>query len=299
MNASVAAVAVSPLGLAPLPPVRLETAGPAGWRARLALGFARRGGRTALVRRSHQGPLVVQKPLYPEGEAVCHAILVHPPAGIAGGDELTVEVEVEAGAHALFTTPGAGKWYRSAGARSRLTQRIRVEAGGVCEWLPQEGIVYDRALGDLLSEVDLAADAVYLGMEMLCLGRTASGERFGAGELALATRIRREGRPLWLERGRLVGGSPLLASPAGLAGQPVTGTLLAAAPDLPRELLEACRDERPAVGEGAVSLLPGLLVARYLGPACEPGRAWMLALWRHLRPALIGRPAAVPRIWNT
>jgi urease accessory protein len=241
----------------------------------------------------------MQKPLYPEGERVCHGILVHPPAGIAGGDELAVEVEVDAGAHALLTTPGAGKWYRSAGARSRLVQRIRVDAGGVCEWLPQESIVYDRAMGDLVSEVDLAADAVYLGMEMLCLGRTGSGERFLAGELTLSTRIRRDGRPLWLERGRLRGGSALLASAAGLSGQPVTGTLLAVAPSFPLGLLEGCRDERPAAGQGAVTLLPGLLVARYLGPACEPGRAWMLALWRRLRPALIGREASVPRIWNT
>jgi len=291
MNAPLAAV------LSPPPPPALS--GKGSWRAQLALGFARRGARTALVRRSHRGPLVVQKPLYPEGEAVCHVILIHPPAGIAGGDELSVEVEVAAGAHALLTTPGAGKWYRSAGAPSLLTQRIGVAAGGVCEWLPQESIVFDRALGNLVTEVDLAADAVYLGMEMLCLGRTGSGERFCAGELALATRIRREDRPLWLERGRLVGGSPLLTSAAGLAGQPVTGTLLAAAPNFPIGLLEACREERPASGEGAVSLLPGLFVARYLGPACEPGRAWMLALWRRLRPALIGRAATPPRIWST
>jgi urease accessory protein len=294
MNAPLAAELAAPPPAAPLP-----RAGQEAWCARLSLGFARRGARTALVRRAHHGPLVLQKPLYPEGEAVCHGIVLHPPAGIAGGDELNLEVELEAGAHVLLTTPGAGKWYRSAGARSRLAQHMRVAAGAVCEWLPQESIVYDGALGDLVTEVDLAAGAVYVGMEMLCLGRSASGERFRAGELALCTRIRREGRPLWLERGRLAGGGALLASPAGLAGQPVSGTLLAAAPVFSPGLLEGCREERPAAGEGAVSLLPGLLVARYLGPSCEPGRAWMVALWRRLRPALIGRPAVLPRIWNT
>lgn len=273
--------------------------GQGGWHARLALGFARRGARTVLVRRLHQGPLVLQKPLYPEGEAVCHGILVHPPGGIAGGDELGVDVEVEAGAHALLTTPGAGKWYRSSGPRSRLIQRIRVGTGAVCEWLPQESIVFDAARGSLETEVDLAHGAVYLGLEMLCLGRTGSGERFRTGTLALHTRIRREGSPLWLERGCLVGGSPQLESLVGLAGQPVSGTLLAAAPAFPPGLLEACREVRPAVGEGAVTLLPGVFVARYLGPACEPGRAWMLMLWRLLRPALAGRPAVTPRIWNT
>lgn len=291
MNAPLAAPLIFPSAPA--------SGGQQGWQARLALVFGRRGARTVLVRRAHQGPLVLQKPLYPEGEAVCHGILVHPPAGIAGGDDLSVEVEVEAGAHVQLTTPGAGKWYRSAGARARLGQRIRVAGGGVCEWLPQECIVYDRALGDLVTEVDLAEGASYFGMEMLCLGRTGSGERFRAGELALVTRIRREGRPLWLERGRLGGGAPLLDSPAGLAGQPVSGTLLVAAPRLSRDLLERCRERQPQAGEGAVTLLPGLLVARYLGPACEPGRAWLVDLWGVLRPALVGRPAVLPRIWNT
>lgn len=282
-----------------LSPAVSALAGQGGWEACLSLGFARRGARTALVRRVHRGPLVLQKPLYPEGEAVCHGIILHPPAGIAGGDELTLEVAVEAGAHALLTTPGAGKWYRTAGARSRMTQRIRVEAGGVCEWLPQESIVFDRAQGELVTEVDLAGRAVYLGLEMVCLGRTASGERFHQGELALRTRIRRDGKTVWLEQGRLQGGSALLASLAGLAGQPVSGALLVAAPEIPEALLASCRELRPDAGEGGVTLLPGLLVARYLGPACEPGRAWMVKLWQVLRPALLGRGAVVPRIWNT
>ena len=102
----------------------------AGWRAELRLAYQRRGARTVLVERAHRGPLVVQRPLYPEGETVCHTILVHPPAGIAGGDRLRLTLELGASAHVLLTTPGAGKWYRSAGARGELVQRIRVAEGG-------------------------------------------------------------------------------------------------------------------------------------------------------------------------
>ena len=269
------------------------------WRAELRLAYQRRGARTVLAERAHRGPLVVQRPLYPEGETVCHTILVHPPAGIAGGDRLALTLEIGAQAHVLLTTPGAGKWYRSAGAHGELVQRIRVAEGGVCEFLPQESIVFDGALGTLATEVELAGSAVFIGAEMLCLGRTGAGERFMRGELALRTRISRDGRPLWLERGVLEGGSAVLEAGVGLDGAPVCATLLVAAPACDAGLLEAWRAIEPVAGRGAVTLLPGLLVARWLGPACEPGRAWLARLWGAARPAVAGRAMQVPRIWNT
>lgn len=270
-----------------------------GWHAALSLAYARRGQRSVLVRRSHVGPLVVQRPLYPEGDAVCHTVLVHPPAGIAGGDRLQVTVQVDDGAHALLTTPGAGKWYRSAGAAGALVQRIAVAAGGVCEWLPQESIVYDGALGELATEVRLQGDACFIGSEMVCFGRTAAGERFGRGEMAMRIRIERDGRSQWLERGVLRGGDALLGAAVGLQGQPVSGSFIVASPRCDADLLAAWRDIVPAAGEGGVTLLPGVLVARWLGPACEPGREWFARLWASVRPAVAGRAAQTPRIWNT
>ena len=63
------------------------------WIARLALDYRLADGRTVLSRR-HEGPLRVQKALYPEGAQLCHTLIVHPPGGIAGGDALDIEARV-------------------------------------------------------------------------------------------------------------------------------------------------------------------------------------------------------------
>ena len=272
-----------------------------GWQARLDLRFERRpGGATILAASRHVGPLRVQKALHPEGPGICHAIVLHPPSGIVGGDELDIAIDVSDGAHALLTTPGAGKWYRSAGAHAAQRLNVKVGAGATAEWLPQETIVFAGAQAAIASTVDLAADARFIGWEALCLGRRAAGEHFSSGSLRLETRITREGRPLWLERGHLDGGGALLHSPVGLAGYSVCATLLATG-DIAPSLLADCR-ATAAAEAGArlgITALPGLLVARYLGHSSEAARHWFVALWRHLRPALLGVPAQTPRIWNT
>ena len=57
---------------------------PMTWRAELSLDYALSTGRT-VARHRHQGPLRVLQSLYPEGDAVCHNVLVHPPGGSGGG----------------------------------------------------------------------------------------------------------------------------------------------------------------------------------------------------------------------
>ena len=166
------------------------------WHAELHLGFARDGERTALVENRHLGPLRVQKALYPEGSPVCQAILLHPPSGIAGGDHLKICATVGTGAHAQLTTPGAGKWYRTSGAEASQDIELSVAEGATLEWLPQETIVFDGAQARMHTRVSLAADSRFIGWDILCLGRTASGERFDTGRFELHYRIERAGAPL-------------------------------------------------------------------------------------------------------
>lgn len=275
-----------------------EVAVEAGWSARLALAFRRRDEQTLLARRDHDGPLVVQKALYPEGDAVCQAIVVHPPGGIAGGDRLEVDVDVGERAHAQLTTPGAAKWYRSSGRDASQSFVARVAAHGVLEWLPQEAIVFDGSRARLATMIELAPDAVLIGWDIVCLGRTHSGEHFASGTLVQSTEISCGGALLWAERLVLGGGSRALQSGALLAGAPVFGTLIATA-DVGEDVLAACRRVACTEGEGVVTRLPSVLVARYRGGAAAAARTYFANLWRLLRPALVGREALTPRIWNT
>ncbi len=270
------------------------------WRAELALDYQRRGERTVLAARRHDGPLVVQKALYPEGDSVCHTIIVHPPAGLVGGDELEISCRAQAGSHVLLTTPGAGKWYRSAGPWARQQIDVEVQAGACVEWLPQESIVFDGALANMALRVNLAGSAAYLGWEILCLGRTGSGERFGKGQCRLHTDIRRDGKPLWFERGSIKPGGCVDRSAAGLGGHSVCGTLIATGSGIDGDLLTRCRGIPAANGKGGITILgETLLVARYLGGSSEAARQYFENLRGELRPALTGRPAITPRIWNT
>ncbi|MBI2312681.1 MAG: urease accessory protein UreD [Betaproteobacteria bacterium] len=282
---------------------RAAETGPQAWHARLTLACARRAGRSALVARAHEGPLAVQKPLYPEGPEVCHVIVVHPPGGIAGGDRLDIDIALEARARMLVTTPGAAKWYKANGREAAQRVRLRLGPGGLLEWLPQETILFDAARARIETEIELAQESCYLGWEICCFGRVASGERFGLGHLRQVTAIRADGRLIWNERSRLDAADRLFGSALGLAGLPVAGTLVAAGRLPDAAVLDRCRAIAARFCEGAsraaVSLLPEVFVARYLGTSGEHCRALFSALWVELRPGLAGRPATPPRIWST
>jgi urease accessory protein len=271
---------------------------PSRWHAELRLRFERSGSRTVLAERVHAGPLRVQKPLYAEGDGVCQNIIVHPPGGIVGGDALIIDASAGAGAHAQLTTPGAAKWYRSAGPAATQHLVLRVAEAAIAEWLPRETIIYDGAVAQLDSRVELVGDAVFIGWDIVCLGRTASGERFRQGSLRQQLSIARDGAAVYVERAHVDGGGRLLSSPVGLNSATVFGTFIAAAPQVSDTLLNACR-KVAANGKGAVTRLPGVLLARYRGVSAEAAHTYFAALWRLARPALTGREAVPPRIWNT
>ena len=265
-----------------------------GWQAELNLQFACQGSKTVLVRRQQFGPLAVQRPFYPEGD-VCHAYVLHPPGGVVGGDQLQLNVQIEHGAHALLTTPGATKFYRSAGLQAVQQQRFQVNEGCL-EWLPQETILFPAAYAQIHTRVDLTPEARYLGWEINCLGRPVISERFNPGQALFKTALYRQGKPLYLDR-LAVNHPQDLDAAAGLRAQPVVATLLATNAQI--STLEKAREWCNPDKQAGATLFNGVLVVRYLGNSTAQAHHLFRHIWQAIRPEIVGRAASMPRIWNT
>jgi len=276
-----------------------------GWDATLDLAFARRGDATIPVLRSHRGPLRVRKGVTPEGPGLWHQVIVHPPGGIASGDRLAINVVAQEGARALLTSPGAAKWYRAnpdaADVRARQSVQVSVADGASVEWLPLETIVFDGAMADWRTRIDLQGSGSLVAADLVCLGRPASGLDFASGEIAARLEIFRDGRAVFVEQACISGGSAILKAAAGLAGLPAYATLVIASDAATcDEVIRHVRGLHDTLaGDWAISALPGLAILRWRGVGAEAGWRVLRAAWAACRPHVIGRAACPPRIWAT
>ena len=274
------------------------------WHASLALRYARVDERT-LVRDRHDGPLRVLKSLHPEGPGVCHSVLVHPPGGIVGGDTLEIELALGPGAHALVTTPGATRFYRSSGAPASQCLAVHAETGSRLEWLPLETIAYSGCIAANTTRFVLDAGAEMIGWDVTALGLPASDLPFVTGSFSQS--IEFPGR--WLDRGTVRGDAPgLLDSPLGWAGHRVLATLwFAAGSSLaePRRdaLLDAARSasREHALHDstGATAPHASVVVVRALAPKVEPAMDLLARIWGAWRLAAWQLDACPPRVWRT
>ncbi len=272
------------------------------WHAHLHVDYTLEHQRT-VARFTHDGPLRILQSLYPEGGGICHNVLVHPPGGLVGGDTLDVSATLGPGAHALVTTPGATRFYRSNGDSALQCTRLALAPGARLEWLPLEALCYSACQAENHLTLDLAPGAECMGWDVTALGLPHAGQPFEAGRFVQHIEV----PGLWQERGVIdAADRRLLHSPLGLAGQHCLASLFfVAGTPLERARREAALDTARAVldthalraSAGATSPDGRLVVLRVLAPQVEPAMQLLRQVWSAWRAQLWGLPATPPRIW--
>ena len=273
------------------------------WLASLQLDYTLESER-CVARYLHKGPLRILQSLYPEGDAVCHNVLVHPPSGLVGGDTLDMQVTVGSGAHGLVTTPGATRFYRSEAGLATQQVHARVESDARLEWLPLEAIAYNQCDGLNRAVFDLAPGSEMMTWDITALGLPAADLPFAQGTFRQHLEI----PGVWLERGAIsASDTRLMNSPLGLAGQRCMATLVFAAGSaiaaersdralaVARDLLEASELRLTA---GATSPHKQVIVLRVLSPVTEPAMQLLRQVWAAWRHEMWGMSGTVPRLWN-
>jgi urease accessory protein len=274
------------------------------WHARLQLDYQQESDRS-VARHRHDGPLRILQSLYPEGEAICHNVLVHPPGGLVGGDTLRIDVHAMPGSHGLVTTPGATRFYRSEGELALQDTRLRLDADARLEWLPLEALCYSGCRAENRLRIEAAPGAELIGWDITALGLPHAQLPFERGSLLQHIEV----PGVWLERGRIdAGDRRLLASPIGLAGQHCMASLffVSGAPlgrarrdallDIARQCADASELRDSA---GATSPHAGIVVLRALAPVVEPAMHLLRRVWQAWRAESWKLAASSPRIWAT
>jgi len=264
------------------------------WHGTLNLIYSHRQGTTQLIHNQNQAPLKVQRPFYPEGQEICHSVILHTAGGVVGGDRLSCNIQLQPDSQALITTAAAGKIYRTNGLQARQTIEIKIDAGACLEWLPQETIVFNGAIYRQDLRVELAAGASFLGWEITRFGRTARGERFVQGEWRSHTEIWCQDKPLWIDRQFLPGTEAVFTSPHGLAGKPITGSLVWVGSAVSGEIVKKARNLWQGEGEIGVTSLEHGFLCRYRGTSTSEVRNWFIDVWQMVRD----RGGFVPRVWQ-
>jgi urease accessory protein len=272
------------------------------WHAKLDIRYALENAKS-VARYEHDGPLRILQSLYPESPNICHNVVVHPPSGLVGGDTLDITVDVAESAHALITTPGATRFYKSLGELSLQHARVNLQANARLEWLPLEAIAYAGCQAENRLTMNLASSAEMIAWDMTALGLPNANLPFDRG--VFTQHIEMPG--IWLERGRIdASDDRLLNSPLGFAGHKCMASIFfAAGSALTRERREQALDAARAVlnahplklTSGATCPNDHVVVVRVLAPMVEPTMSVLKQVWAAWRQELWGVKPNVPRIW--
>ena len=258
------------------------------------IGFTCLDGKTALSDCFASAPL---KWFFPRSsEDVKEAVVANVSGGIAGADQLELQINSGEATNVSITSQAAEKIYSALDTPARIRTKIRVGERGCFEWLPQETIVFDGARLDRLLEVDFGPGATALLAEIVVLGRTAYSEQFRSGHLLDRWSINSEGSPVWRDAFE-IDNSGAISKAAGMAGRSVIATLVYAGPDAPKHL-DALRELASQTdGMSGATSFRGILLARFLASEAGRFKAGFARMIGELRSRLLGRAAQAPRVW--
>lgn len=277
------------------------------WPGYMRLGFvAQSNGRTVLSEREHRGPLLVQRPLYPEGPGICHVAILHPPSGLAGGDELDMDIQVASAAHATLSTPGATRWYKANGEWARQRVSLHVQAGGMLDWLPQENIFFEQAQACSQIRIRLESGARTIGWEISQLGSVVAHPHWADGVVRTELSLQVDEQLLWVDQGQFAASDPVRSSISGLDGLPVFASLWCFGDPLePQDFdeLAASLPWHEHLRAGVTTIKhnerQSLCLLRCTGLHAEDVRKLMARTWLYLRPRALGVSGQPLRLWTT
>jgi len=271
-----------------------------GWEANLKLSFARRQQKTILTGKKHSGPLMVQKPFYPETNGCCHVYLIHPPGGIVGGDLIKLSTYLDENAHALITTPGATKFYRSIGPVATQNQTIYLEDNASLEWLPQETVYFNDCNANASTKIYLKDNNRFFAWEIQCLGLPAQKEFFTSGQCTQKLEVWQNNTPILLETNRLNSQDEILHADWGLQGYKALGTFVTSdkhAQASQEQVMRIIQQRDDLIA--SCTRINDLFIVRAMSTYAEKIKLLFTTLWHTLRPQILEIESSSPRIWHT
>lgn len=270
------------------------------WHGKIKLNYQFNQHKTELLSSFTQSPFKIQQSFYPEGEAICHNIILHTAGGVVGGDILDQEIILNDHSQSLITTPAANKIYRSNGKIAQQNINIRLENQTILEYLPQEMIIFNGAKYHQSNIINLHQDSTFLMWEIIRFGRTARGEIFNQGYWQSNLEIWQESTPILIDHICLQGEDDLFHSLTGLNDQPLAATLTYIGNFQKAETLtkisQLCQNSLTYGQAGVTELIKGLN-CRYLGHSTTEVRAFFFKIWQILRLQYLGKNAIKLRVW--
>lgn len=241
------------------------------------------------------------KLLFPRTDpsAALEAVMVNISGGIAAGDQLSGRIACLPGSRLVVASQAAERCYRARAGENaaRVDMSIRLDAGASLDWLPQETILFDGAVLERRLEVDMEADARFLGIESRVFGRAGSGETVNTLRLRDSMRIRRGGRLCFVDALKWDGdAAAALARPAIGNGATLSAMIVLVSPDAPARLegvRAALGDDLPAGVSAAASAWNELLVVRVLSTHDTGHRR----VTRRVLERLLDQ-GILPRVWQ-